>query len=619
MPTFIRQLSAIGLAIILVGGLSPTIAHADTINSPSAKTAENEKAYQISGVEGPYTTYVDESGTTNVPWYSDEPSQIFDSETLSNDNFVINMVDKYSFDPPNSNRMLQNMVDFAKEPLTLTPGETLGDYMTQQINASLNQQRQFSTEQFTTILTATTYSYAWYLHVGSSNLANGMSISDIQEDYLGTPRDKIKSSVDSLSAGETPSFADELDTLSQNDPDEFLKQIFKKIEVALPFFQHSQLSEDPQELYVQLAKINPGATAATTAKLLQTPMIDFLEPQSDGTYHVNGALAATARATIIINPVFKADQPDVTPTPTPTPSQPITIHYVDEQGQQLKPDKLLTGAWGENYQAKPLTIAGYTLVKTTGDETGTFSENARSITYTYAKSTADVATPSIIAATRKVGLYQSPDFSQKTRQSWYAKRSQSNRPLFKVTGSTTSKAGTLRYHVKDINAQSQTVGHTGYITANTKYVTQAYYAKRPQRLTVINPQGLNAYTQKNLTGKRAHYRQGQVLQVKQVVKHNATTRFMLKNGTYVSGNKHLVFAGKQVMPKRVQAKTALNRYTTPNLTKRNHHYAKKAHATFKVLGWDYANANDFSKRDPLRYRVAGGYITANQQFVRTLK
>lgn len=617
MPTFIRQLSAIGLAIILVGGFSPTIAHADTINSPSAKTAENEKAYRISGVEGPYTTYVDEAGTTNVPWYPDEPSQIFDSETLSSDNFANNMLNKYSnFNIPNSNRMLQNMIDFAKDPLTLTSGETLGDYMTQQINASLDQQRQFSTEQFTTILTATTYSYAWYIHAGLSNYVDGMSISDIQKDYWGTPQEKIKASVDGLSAGETPSFSDELNSLSQNNPTEFLNRILDHAASGLQLFQHPQPST---EVLHQLAKINPGATAATTAKLLQTPMIDFLEPQSDGTYHVNGALAATARATIIINPVLKADQPDVTPTPTPAPSQPITIHYVDEQGQQLKPDKLITGALGEDYQAKPLTIAGYTLVKTTGDETGTFSESAHSITYTYAKTMADTAKPGIVAATRKIGLYQSPDFSKKTRQSWYAKRSQSNRPLFKVISSATSKAGTLRYHVKDINAQSQTAGHTGYITANAKYVTRAYYAKLPQRLTVINAQGLNAYAKKNLTGKRAHYRQGQVLQVKQVVTHNATTRFMLKNGTYISGNKRLVFAGKQVMPNRAQAKTALNRYTTPNLTKRNHHYAKKTQATFKVLGWDYANVNDFSKGDTLRYRVAGGYITANPQFVRTLK
>ena len=73
------------------------------------------------------------------------------------------------------------------------------------------------------------------------------------------------------------------------------------------------------------------------------------------------------------------------------------------------------------------------------------------------------------------------------------------------------------------------------------------------------------------------------------------------------------------MPKRVQAKTTLNRYDNVNLTKRNKHYTKKSHATFKVKGWKYSNAHDFSKGYTLRYQVAGGYISGNRQFVSILK
>lgn len=91
----------------------------------------------------------------------------------------------------------------------------------------------------------------------------------------------------------------------------------------------------------------------------------------------------------------------------------------------------------------------------------------------------------------------------------------------------------------------------------------------------------------------------------------------LSNGKYISANKKLVIAGKYTMPKRVQAKTAINRYGTVNLTKKNKHFAKNS--TFTVKGWAYSNANNFRKGDTLRYKVAGGYITANAHLVKTLK
>lgn len=94
---------------------------------------------------------------------------------------------------------------------------------------------------------------------------------------------------------------------------------------------------------------------------------------------------------------------------------------------------------------------------------------------------------------------------------------------------------------------------------------------------------INGYKTKNLTGKVAHYKQGQVLSVKQIVKHNLTTRFVLNNSQYITANKH---------------------------------YSKATHQTFKVLGWDYSWKNDYSRGSALRYRVAGGYISANSKLVK---
>lgn len=111
-------------------------------------------------------------------------------------------------------------------------------------------------------------------------------------------------------------------------------------------------------------------------------------------------------------------------------------------------------------------------------------------------------------------------------------------PQFKVLGTAKSKAGRLRYHVRDVNKKSKSYGQTGYITANAKYVQPAEYSKTAKTITVINVRGLSAYSNGKLTGKaKHHYRQGQVLKVKRIVLQNGHYSFQLTNKKYVSANK----------------------------------------------------------------------------------
>ena len=392
---------------------------------------------------------------------------------------------------------------------------------------------------------------------------------------------------------------------------------------AETFCQTFYINYNAPDFAKVFSQLNPDATANNAYRLWTTTYInDYLTPQLDAngnviSYSADGLLVASQ---VIANGpgdlIFGNESPS-TPAPSsqaPT-SQPVTVHYIDDHGNTLKPDKTLTGSLNDTYKAEPLTIAGYTLAKTAGTESGTFSDTAQSVTYTYMK---NAVKSTVLSATKKIGLYSSPDFSSKTLKQWYAKKSRLNRPMFEVIGTATSKTGVKRYQVKDVNSESETFGQTGYITANSDYTTSAYYTPTYKQVTVIGPEGVNAYSQKDLTHQKTHYKQGQVLTIKKVVTQNMITRFLLNNGTYITANKKLVTAGKQIMPKRVQAKTALNRYSTANLTKRNHHYTKKTHATFKVTGWAYSNTNDFSKGDTLRYKVAGGYITANKHLVRTI-
>lgn len=225
------------------------------------------------------------------------------------------------------------------------------------------------------------------------------------------------------------------------------------------------------------------------------------------------------------------------------------------------------------------------------------------------KPTPEVPVNASINAVRKVGLYRKPTFTAANRVTWYAKRPRTRQPQFVVTGKATSRNGVARYKVRDVNRHSRTYRLTGYVTTRAAYVQPTYYARtQAKTITVLNPRGVNGYRRANLTGKIVHYRQGQSLRVKRLVTHNLTTRFQLTNGQYVTANRQLVQTGRHTMPRRITAKRSLYRYRDVNFRRRVSHV--KPGQTLTVLGWDY------SDHGTLRYRVAGGYVTANRQFIR---
>ncbi|GAY72022.1 DUF5776 domain-containing protein [Lentilactobacillus kosonis] len=199
----------------------------------------------------------------------------------------------------------------------------------------------------------------------------------------------------------------------------------------------------------------------------------------------------------------------------------------------------------------------------------------------------------------------------------YAKKDRIDRPMFMVTGYARSKAGHLRYHVKDINHFSKTEGKQGYITTKWNYVRPAYYQGKHSTITVIGVNGVDAYKHKNLTGKIRNYKQGTVLKVKNIVHHNLTNRYVLSNGQYITDNRKLVNMGRHKQPLLVKAKTSVNRYNKVNLTGRNRNF--KRNQVFKVEDYEYSNSQNVTKRGTLRYKVAGGYITGNDKYIEVIK
>ncbi|MCD2207817.1 MucBP domain-containing protein, partial [Listeria booriae] len=65
--------------------------------------------------------------------------------------------------------------------------------------------------------------------------------------------------------------------------------------------------------------------------------------------------------------------------------QPVTVRYVDDQGEVLAPEERLTGVLGEAYEAQAKTIDGYQLTKEPANRVGTFSTEAQTVTFVYTK------------------------------------------------------------------------------------------------------------------------------------------------------------------------------------------------------------------------------------------
>lgn len=334
-----------------------------------------------------------------------------------------------------------------------------------------------------------------------------------------------------------------------------------------------------------------------------------------------------------------------------------TIHLVDENGQSLNKDVSGKGYAGDKVNVP--TIPGYTvndskvvsgqvvIPEAGGTITVVYKKNANPVTPVNpdtpsvtsdtnpavtpssestvpSKTESRPATPTkesfvgqAVYSLRKIHLYKNTNFTKAARKASYSKKPRPYRPMFVVTGYRRSATGKLRYKVRDVNHASKTDGLVGYITANWNYVRPVYYQSKYKTLTVINPRGVNAYKKVNLTKKVRNYKQGTVLHVTKFIHHNLTTRYVLSNGNYITGNRKLVKMGKQKMPRYVRAKKDLKRYKTINLTERNKHI--KRGTKIRIKNYDFSHANSVTKAGTLRYHIAGGYITGNTKYVKVIK
>lgn len=72
----------------------------------------------------------------------------------------------------------------------------------------------------------------------------------------------------------------------------------------------------------------------------------------------------------------------------------VTVHYVNEDGETIAPDRTLKpGLVGEAYTTEPAKVPNYVLQVTPENATGTYGETAIDVTYVYAEEDADTQEP----------------------------------------------------------------------------------------------------------------------------------------------------------------------------------------------------------------------------------
>lgn len=298
-----------------------------------------------------------------------------------------------------------------------------------------------------------------------------------------------------------------------------------------------------------------------------------------------------------------------------------TVNYKFADGTEAAPSAKLSGYAGlTTVSAKSPTISGYTPDQKAVAVAFAPTEKTYTVTYkanpttppttesSASSSTADEATtftPFKIYGKRALYTYKNATFKKNQRVSHYAQKSKAYAPIFEVVGTAKSTSGHLRYKLADGT----------YVTANADYVGALYWQGMYQKLYVTNPKGTNAYdgTRFAQATKQKHYRQGTALTVVKQTQVGQTTRYELTNGTYVTGNKQWVSPTKPRLVKQVKVKRTIRLYRDVNgstFIKRI-----KPGKTLTVTGWDYSHGRNPRLSGTLRYRVAGGYITANRQFV----
>ncbi|WP_221638660.1 MucBP domain-containing protein, partial [Paenilisteria weihenstephanensis] len=164
----------------------------------------------------------------------------------------------------------------------------------------------------------------------------------------------------------------------------------------IPGYILTKQPENAQGSFTDAAQTVNFMYAATAGKPITVQYVDEQgkalapETQLDGTFDdtYQAEAPTIAHYTLQHTPAnasgtFTLASQTVTYRYAQTQGQTVTVSYTDTDGKALAPAVLLTGAEGASYQTTAKDIAGYHLLRVTGQETGTYSEEPQQVTYLY--------------------------------------------------------------------------------------------------------------------------------------------------------------------------------------------------------------------------------------------
>ncbi|HBZ6321073.1 TPA: class 1 internalin InlJ [Listeria monocytogenes] len=165
--------------------------------------------------------------------------------------------------------------------------------------------------------------------------------------------------------------------------------------------------------------------------------------------------------------------------PQPIKGEDVTVHYLDDKGEKLADDEVLSGNLDDPYTSSAKDIPDYTLTTTPDNATGTFTTTSQSVTYVYTKNivAAEPVTVNYVDDTGKT-LAPSETLNGNVGDTYNATAKQiegytlSTEPT-NATGQFTSSAQTVNYIYTKNPAPEKVVVEIHYVDENNKQLSSA--------------------------------------------------------------------------------------------------------------------------------------------------
>ncbi|EIS4900490.1 class 1 internalin InlJ [Listeria innocua] len=165
--------------------------------------------------------------------------------------------------------------------------------------------------------------------------------------------------------------------------------------------------------------------------------------------------------------------------PQPIKGEDVTVHYLDDKGEKLAADEVLSGNLDDPYTSSAKDIPDYTLTNTPDNATGTFTTTSQSVTYVYTKNivAAEPVTVNYVDDTGKT-LAPSETLNGNVGDTYNATAKQidgytlSAEPT-NATGQFTSSAQTVNYIYTKNPAPEKGVVEIHYVDENNKQLSSA--------------------------------------------------------------------------------------------------------------------------------------------------